>query len=78
MRVSKTTQLEAVYIRTHARQVAAIYHLCTLRFDILSKLAKVLLSFHIRMLIRKGLFGMVRKISTKQRLQLDPSIVCDL
>ena len=50
----------------------------TLRYSVLSKLAKILLILPHSNADPERLFSMVRKIETDQRKQLDPSTVCDL
>lgn len=58
-------------------ELYAVTDLDTLRFGVLSKLAKVLLLPHSNA-DPERLFSMVRKIETELRQNLDPSTVCDL
>ena len=58
-------------------EVKLVTDLCTLRFDILSKLAKVLLVLPHSNADPERLLSTFQ-ISTEQRSQLDPSTVCDL
>ena len=59
-------------------EVKLVTDICTLHFGILSRLAKVLLVLPHSNADPESLFSMIRKISTEQRLQLDPSTVSDL
>ena len=56
----------------------AVTDLDTLRFGMLSRLAKVLLILPHSNADPERLFSMVRKIETELRRNLDPSTVCDL
>ena len=59
-------------------EVHTVTDLDTLRFGMLSKLAKVLLVLPHSNADPERLFSMVRKIETELRRNLDPSTVCDL